>query len=45
MWFAYADLDYNEINGSKAKKVIENLKIVIKYFEKRFKLKIYEKNP
>jgi hypothetical protein len=45
VWFAYADLGYNGFNGSKAKKVIDNLKIVIKYFEKKFKLKIYEKNP
>ncbi|OIO33442.1 MAG: hypothetical protein AUJ70_03220 [Candidatus Omnitrophica bacterium CG1_02_40_15] len=44
IWFAYGDLGYDGINGKRAKIVIDNLKIVIEFFEKRFGEKIYE-NP
>jgi len=44
LWFAYADLGYDGVNGKRAKAVIDNLKIIIKFFEIRFGIKIYEKN-
>jgi len=36
LWFAYADLGYDGVNGKRAKAVIDNLKIIIKFFENRF---------
>lgn len=42
IWFAYGDLGYDGINGNRAKIVMNNLKIVIKFFESRFKQKINE---
>jgi hypothetical protein len=45
IWFAYADLGYDGVNGKKAKAVIDNLKIIVNFFEKKFDIKIYEKNP
>ncbi len=44
IWFAYGDLGYDGINGKRAKAVIDNLKIIIEFFEKRFEVKIYEEN-
>jgi hypothetical protein len=44
IWFAYGDLGYDGINGKRAKAVIDNLKVVIEFFERRFGEKIYEKN-
>jgi len=44
IWFAYADLGYDGVNGKNAKAVINNLKIVVEFFEKRFGIKINEKN-
>ena len=44
IWFAYADLGYDGVNGKRAKAVVDNLKIIVKFFEKRFGMKIYEKN-
>lgn len=44
IWFAYGDLGYDGINGKRAKAVIDNLKIIIEFFEKRFGVKVYEKN-
>lgn len=44
IWFAYGDLGYDGINGKRAKLVMDNLKIVIEFFEKKFGEKIYE-NP
>lgn len=44
IWFAYADLGYDGINGKRAKTVIDNLDIIVKFFENRFGAKIYEKN-
>lgn len=44
IWFAYGDLGYDGINGKRAKAVIDNLKIIIEFFEKRFGVKIYEEN-
>ena len=44
IWFAYGDLGYDGINGKRAKTVIDNLKIIIGFFEKRFEMNIYEEN-
>jgi len=44
VWFAYGDLGYDGINGKRAKAVVDNLKIIIEFFEKRFEMKIYEEN-
>jgi hypothetical protein len=44
IWFAYGDLGYDGINGNRAKAVIDNLRIIIEFFEKRFGVEIYEKN-
>ncbi|MBU0478999.1 MAG: hypothetical protein Q7J67_00170 [bacterium] len=44
IWFAYGDLGYDGINGNRAKTVVDNLKIIIEFFEKRFEVEIYEKN-
>ncbi len=44
IWFAYGDLGYDGINGKRAKIVMDNLKIVIEFFEKKFGVKIYEKD-
>ena len=44
VWFAYGDLGYDGINGKRANAVIDNLKIIIEFFEKRFDVKIYEEN-
>ncbi|MBT9144991.1 MAG: hypothetical protein DDT42_00852 [candidate division WS2 bacterium] len=44
IWFAYGDLGYDGINGKRAKAVVDNLKIIIEFFEKRFGVKIYEEN-
>jgi hypothetical protein len=42
--FAYGDLGYDGINGKRAKEVMDNLKKIVNFFEKRFKIKIYETN-
>lgn len=44
IWFAYGDLGYDGVNGKRAKEVVDNLKIIISFFEKRFGAKIYEKD-
>jgi len=44
IWFAYGDLGYDGIDGQRAKDVIENLKKIVKFFEERFGVNIYEKN-
>jgi len=44
IWFAYGDLGYDGINGERAKAVIKNLKIIIKFFEERFGIEIYEES-
>jgi len=44
VWFAYGDLGYDGINGERAKAVIDNLKVIIEFFEKRFEEKINEEN-
>lgn len=41
-WFAYGDLGYDGVNGNRAKIVMDNLGIVIKFFEARFGVKIDE---
>jgi len=42
IWFAYGDLGYDGVNGNRARIVMENLKLIIKFFEKRFEVKIDE---
>jgi len=37
-------LGYDGINGRRAKIVMDNLKIIIRFFEKRFGVKIYEED-
>ncbi|NQT22528.1 MAG: hypothetical protein HQ579_03715 [Candidatus Omnitrophica bacterium] len=44
IWFAYGNLGYDGANGNRAKKVMENLEIIIKFFEERFGVKIDEQN-
>jgi hypothetical protein len=44
IWFAYGDLGYDGVNGKRAKEVMDNLKIIIKFFEKRFGVQIHEKD-
>jgi len=44
IWFTYADLGYDGTNGKRAKAVVDNLKVIIKFFEKRFRTKIDEEN-
>ena len=44
VWFAYADLGYDGVNGKRAKEIVDNLIKIIKFFEKRFRIKIHEKN-
>lgn len=44
IWFAYGDLGYDGINGKRAKAVIDNLNIIIEFFEKRFGVQINEKD-
>lgn len=44
VWFAYGDLGYDGANGKRAKEVIDNLKIIIQFFESRFGVKIYEED-
>jgi hypothetical protein len=36
VWFAYGDLGYDGVNGGRAKRAIENLDKILKFFEKRF---------
>ena len=43
VWFAYGDLGYDGVNGKRAKEVMDNLRIIIEFFEKRFGVKINEK--
>ncbi len=42
IWFAYGDLGYDGVNGKRAKEVVDNLKIIIEFFEKRLGVKIHE---
>ena len=42
IWFAYGDLGYDGVNGKRAKEVMDNLRIIISFFEKRFGVKIDE---
>lgn len=42
IWFAYGDLGYDGINGKRAKSVMENLRIILNFFNKRFGKQIEE---
>ncbi len=42
VWFAYGDLGYDGVNGNRAKKAIENLDKILKFFENQFGEKIEE---
>jgi hypothetical protein len=42
IWFAYGDLGYDGANGKRAKEVMDNLKVIIGFFEERFGAKIDE---
>ena len=42
VWFAYGDLGYDGVNGDRAKKAIENLDKILKFFENRFGEQIEE---
>ena len=44
IWFAYADLGYDGVNGNRAKQVIENIKKIVTFFEERFGIKIHEED-
>lgn len=44
IWFAYGDLGYDGVNGKRAKEVMDNLNIVIVFFEERFGVKVNEKD-
>ena len=44
IWFAYGDLGYDGVNGKRAKAVVDNLKVIIAFFEKRVGVKVYEKD-
>ena len=43
IWFAYGDLGYDGTNGKRAKSVMENLELIINFFDERFGERI-EKN-
>jgi len=40
VWFAYGDLGYDGVNGKRAKEIVENLRVVLRFFEVRFGEKI-----
>jgi len=40
IWFAYGDLGYDGVNGGRAREAMENLEIVVRFFEERFGEKI-----
>jgi len=42
VWFAYGDLGYDGVNGKRAKIVIENLKKVVEFFERRLGEKLWQ---
>lgn len=42
VWFAYGDLGYDGANGKRAEIVMKNLDLIVKYFEKRLKVKVDE---
>jgi len=40
IWFAYGDLGYDGVNGARAREAMENIEIVVRFFEERFGKKI-----
>jgi len=42
IWFAYGDLGYDGTDGKRAKSVMENLRIILNFFSKRFGEQIEE---
>ena len=35
VWFAYGDLGYDGVNGKRAKSVVQNIRILLKFFNQR----------
>jgi len=35
VWFAYGDLGYDGVNGKRTKSVMQNLRIILKFFSQR----------
>jgi len=44
IWFAYGDLGYDGVDGKRAREVMDNLKKIVGFFEKRFKVRIREED-
>lgn len=42
VWFAYGDLGYDGVNGKRAKVVMDNLKKVVEFFEKRLTVTLWQ---
>ena len=42
VWFAYGDLGYDGVNGGRAKRAMENLDKILKFFATRFGEQIEE---
>jgi len=42
VWFGYGDLGYDGLNGKRAKEVMKNLKKVVKFFERKFGIKLWQ---
>ena len=40
IWFAYGDLGYDGADGKRAREVMSNLNLIIKFFEERLGEKI-----
>ena len=35
VWFAYGDLGYDGVNGKRAKSIVQNIRIILKFFNQR----------
>lgn len=42
VWYGYGDLGYDGRDGERAKKVMDNLAKVVRFFEKKFGEKIWQ---
>ena len=43
IWFAYGDLGYDGLNGKRAKIVMQNLKDIVRFFEEKLTIKLWQK--